>query len=63
MKYVRIRLDEFKNLTSAMEELIALSNAGVDNWSGCDFAYEEFEDPNDMSDKEFIQKYNPEIID
>lgn len=44
---IEISRTDFDDLLKDQKMLLALENAGVDNWSGYDFARELFEEDND----------------
>ena len=44
---ITIPKSEYDDLVESQRWLNALENAGVDNWSGIDFAYELFKEEND----------------
>lgn len=43
-KTITITLARYEALLTSEFELQALENAGVDNWEGCDYAYEGYKE-------------------
>lgn len=44
---ITITVKEYENLLAAQRELIALQNAGVDNWPGYEYAMELLQELED----------------
>lgn len=51
---ITITKKEYCELKIAELELNCLKAAGVDNWDGCEYAYENFEDQENAIKKEFL---------
>ena len=48
MKYYKISEEELLQLLNDSDWLNALYGAGVDNWDGCDYAREDFEESDEV---------------
>ena len=48
MKYYKIYEEELLQLLNDSAWLNALDNAGVDNWEGCSYASEDFEESDEV---------------
>lgn len=57
-KMITISLDRYKDLMECEEELLGLQNAGVDNWDGCEYIYDDVDEPiTSMSMDYFIASH------